>query len=179
MFENSHFPWIWDVACHEACDRGHVVGRWKHALCYFLASLAVGVELERYRCFKFLAPAAVGRVRRGRQLGKLCCFEHPHPRGTLWGWALQGHSGIGHSRDRQRPGEEYWRSLNLATPHRGWRTTRTTIPVADPSKTIDALSLTWKTCIKALPQHDGNAATEATPTGPITMIVHITWAPKS
>ena len=41
---------------------------------------------------------------------QLFYFEHPHLRdldlGTLWGWAVQGVSGIGHSRQ----------SLGLGTP---------------------------------------------------------------
>ena len=34
--------------------------------------------------------------------------------GTLWSWALQGHSG------ESRPGEEKSLAKSLTTPHRGW-----------------------------------------------------------
>ena len=47
-------------------------------------------------------------------------FEHPHPLlvEILWGWALWGHSGVGH--ETLRLGTDSGDTLGLGTPGRLW-----------------------------------------------------------
>ena len=54
-------------------------------------------------------------------LFKLFYFEHPHPLlvEILWGWALRGHSGVGHSRKNSGAGHS-GNTLKLGTPERLW-----------------------------------------------------------